>query len=227
MTYIRRVGQTGSAVLEAHLPGAASSTKIFESPDLQGFCWLSSGRLVLNLWEAPDQPTSNLWEIVIDPKTMKPADKLRRLTNWAGLAVGHMSASKDGQRLAIVKRFDQSHVIVGDVADRGEKLRNLRRFTSEERVHSPGGWSHDSKWFLIQSDQTGHMSIFRRGLDSLNSEPIVNNQEDNWSPILSPDAQWILYMVSQPTSARLMRMPVAGGSADLVLETVGLSALVR
>lgn len=71
------------------------------------------------------------------------------------------------------------------------------------------------------------MSIFRQRLDSTNPEPAVVNQEDNWSPILSPDGQWLLYLVSRPAATRLMRMPVAGGSAELVLESKGPPAFVR
>lgn len=227
LTYVRRVGETGSAVLEARFPGAVSGTKIFESANLRGFCWLSSRYMVLNLWEAPDQPTSNLWQIEVDSKMMKPVDKLRRLTNWAGFAVGAMSASKDGRRLVVEKRFDQSHVVIGDLADNGEKLRNLRRFTSEERIHWPGGWSPDSKWLLLQSDRTGRMSIFRQRLDSASPELVVANKEDNWSPILSPDGQWILYMVPQQAASRLMRTPVTRGSGGLILEAKGLPAFVR
>jgi hypothetical protein len=227
LTFLRRAGQIGTAVLEARFPGAANGTKIFDNPDLQGFCWLSSGHLVLNRWEAPDQPTSNLWEMDVDPRRMQPVDKPHRLTNWAGFAVGDMSASGDGRRLAIAKRTDQNHVSSGDLVEHGEKLVRLRRFTSDERIHWPGGWSPDSKWLLLQSDRTGHMGIFRQRLDSDNAEPVVTNREDNWSPIMSPDGQWILYMVSQKATTRLMRMPVTGGSAQLVLEMKGPPAFVK
>jgi dipeptidyl aminopeptidase/acylaminoacyl peptidase len=227
LTYIRRAGQVGEAVLEARLPGAGSSIKIYENADLQGFCWISSGHLVLNLWEAPEQPSSNLWEIAVDPKQMKPVDKPRRLTNWAGFSVAHVSASKDGRRLAITKRSDQSDVFVGELADHGEKLLHLRRFTTDERIDWPGDWSPDSKSLLIQSDRTGHMSIFRQPFDAANPDPVVVNQDDNWVPTLSPDGRWLLYLVSQPTAARLMRMPVTGGPAEFILETEGPPPFVR
>jgi hypothetical protein len=227
LTFLRRAGQTGTAVSEAFLPGAPNSTKIFDSPALQGFCWLSPSRLVLNLWEAPDQPTSNLWEIGVDPKNMEPIEKPRRLTNWAGFAVGDMSASRDGLRLAVTKRLDQTQLMVGDLADYGDKLLHLRRFTTDQRISWPGGWSPDSKWLLLQSDRTGHMSIYRQRLDSVNPEPVVTSQEANWNPVLSPDGQWVLYMVSQQAAGRLMRVPVTGGPAELVLEIKGPHDFVR
>ncbi len=226
LTYIRKTDKNGTAVLEARLPGAAEARTLFNSPDLQGFCWLYSGRLVLNLWEAPDQPTSNLWELDVDPKRMHPIQGPRRLTNWAGFSVGAMNASRDGRRLAITKRWDQSDVFLGELADRSETLRP-RRLTADQRIDWPGGWSPDSKGLLLQSDRTGHMSIFRQRLDSADPEPVVVNQEDNWSPILSPDGKWLLYLASQPPAARLMRRPVAGGRGELILESKGPPAFVR
>lgn len=227
LTFLRKAGQAGDAVLEARLPGAANGMTIFDNPDLHGFCWLSPGHIVLNRWETPEQPTSNLWEMDVDPKTMKPVDKPRRLTNWAGFAVGDMSASGDGHRLGIAKRVDHNEVFTGELLDRGEKMLHLRRLTSDARIHWPGGWSPDSKWLLLHSDRTGHMGIFRQGLDSDNAEPIVTNLEDNWSPMLSPDQQWILYMVSQQSATRLMRIAVTGGSPELILEMKGPPAFVR
>jgi hypothetical protein len=138
--------------LEARLPGASDGTKIFESPDLQSFCWLAPGHLVLNRWEAADQPTSNLWEIGLDPTAMKPVDKPRRLTNWAGFAVGHMSASRDGRRLAVTKRFDQVQLVVGDLADDGEKSAEFRESGRGERSGAQQ-YDPESEWILDRRKQ--------------------------------------------------------------------------
>ncbi len=227
LTYIRWPDGIGVAVLEARLSGTANLKKIYESADLQGFCWLSSGHLVLNLWETPELPTSNLWEIDVDPKAMKPAGKPRRLTNWAGFSVTHLSASADGRRVAITKRSDQSDVFIGELSDHNRKLLHLRRLTTDERIDWPGGWNPSSKELLIQSDRTGRMSIFRQPLEAADPEPLVINHDDNWGPILSPDGRWLLYMASLPATARLMRKPVTGGSAEVILESQGPPAFVR
>lgn len=227
LTYLRRVGQTEGAVLEAHLPGAGSATTVFEDPDLRGYCWLAPDRIVLDRWEAPDRPFSNLWEIDVDPKKMKAHGKPRRLTNWAGFAVESMSASTDGKRLAVTKRLDQSEILIGELADRGDRLNHPHRMDFDERVEWPGGWSSDSKWLLFQSDRTGNMSIFRMRADSASPEPLVTNRDDNRAPLLSPDGQWVLYFAwprsaAQMKTGRLMRMPAGGGSPELILGAKGL-----
>jgi Tol biopolymer transport system component len=231
LAFRRTISQSGASILEAQIPGAGGPREIFESPDLEGFYWLSSSSLVLNLWEGPDQPTSNLWQIRVNPKSMQAVDKPRRLTNWSGFAVGGMSGSRDGQRLTITKQLDQSDVFIGDLADHDGTLRHMRRLTSDERVDWPGGWGPDDKWLLLQSDRTGRMSVFRQLIDSTNLETLVADQNDNRGPVVSPDGQWILYLswrstAGQPKSGRVMRVPISGGSAESILETKGLLSFV-
>jgi hypothetical protein len=113
------------------------------------------------------------------------------------------------------------------LADHGDRLDHIKRITSDERIDWPGGWSHHNKWLLFQSDRTGFMSIFRQRLDSPNPEPQVTNQDDNRAPILTPDGKSILYFAWQRSSTqaktgRLMRIPVGGGSPELILEASGL-----
>lgn len=226
LTYQRTIRDAGSSVIEARMPGSPTATKIFESPQLQGFCWLYPGVLVLNLWDARGQPTSNLWDIHIDPEKMRLLDKPLRLTNWGGFAVRGMSASKDGRRLAVTKRLDQSDILVAEMPEDGKSLRHVRRFTSDERVDWPGGWSPDGRWLLFQSDRTGRMAIFRQRIDSNNAEALVADQGENRSPMFSPDGHWIVYLAwrgsaGQPKSGTLMRLPVGGGSPEPILETKG------
>jgi Tol biopolymer transport system component len=228
LTYLRRRdGQAEGAVLEAHLPGAGSAAPIFEDPDMRGFSWVGSGHIVVDRWEDPDQPFSNLWEINMDSTTMRAQGKPRRLTNWAGFSVGSMNSSRDGKRLAVTKRLDQSDVFIGHLAESGSRLEHLQRFTVDDRVDWPGGWGGDSKWLLFQSDRTGRMGIFTQRVDTANAEAFVTNHDDNRAPLLSPDGQWVLYFAWQPSKApvnatRLMRMPASGGSPEIVLEAVGI-----
>jgi Tol biopolymer transport system component len=226
LTYLRQAGQTEGAVLEAHPRGAGNAVTVLEDPDLRGYCWLAPNRIVLNRWEAPDRPFSNLWEIDVDPGKMKAHGQPRRLTNWAGFAIGAMSASRDGKRLAVTKRLDQSEILIGELADHGDRLDHLRRMGFDDRVEWPGGWSTDSKWLPFQSDRTGNMSIFKLRAGTSNPEPLVTNQDDNWAPLLSPDGQWVLYLAwprsaAQTKTGRLMRMPAGGGFPELILEAKG------
>lgn len=228
LTYLhRRAGETEGAVLEAHPLGSGGAVTVFEDAALRNFIWLTSSHIVLDRWEEPDRPFSNLWEVDINPKGMKTHGNPSRLTNWAGFAMGLMSASKDGQRLVVTKELDQSDIFAGELTQNSGELAHLTRITSDERVDWPGSWTRDNKWLVFQSDRTGHMSIFRQRIDSPNPEPIVTNQDDNRAPILSPDGKSVLYFAwprpsAKPKTGRLARMPVGGGPAELILEASGV-----
>jgi Tol biopolymer transport system component len=204
LTYLhRRAGDAEGAVLEAHPAGEGVTTIILEDAALRAFCWLGAGHIVLDRWEVPHRPFSNLWEIDVDVKKMKAEGKPRRLTNWAGFAIGTMNASSDGKRLVITKQLDQSDVFVGELEANGGQMDHINRITSDERIDWPGGWSRDGKWMLFQSDRTGYMGIFQQRFDSPNPEPMVTNQDDNRGPILSPDGQWVLYFAWTRSSSPL------------------------
>jgi len=221
LTYLRRVGEKGTTFLEARLSGSSRTVTIYSDRALLGYSWLSPSHIVLNRWESPNVPFSNVWDLRVDPKEMKARGGPQRLTNWAGFTVGAMSTSKDGQRLAITRESDHSNILVGELLSDGEKLSKVRHLTTEQRADWPGAWGPDSKSLLFESDRTGRMSIFQQGLQSSNPESLLADQNENRSPSLSPDGQWILYLAhsSETPQARLMRMPISGESPELILWT--------
>ena len=228
LTYLRKAGEADPLVLEARLPADGRTVTILKDPDLRSYVWLSATRIVLDRWEAPDKPFSNLWQIDVDPKEMKALGTARRLTNWAGFSVGSISATQDGKLLAFTRETDQSNVFVGELGDHDNKLVHLHRISPQDRVEWPGGWSSDSKALFFQSDRTGNMNIFRQDINATRAEPVVMEKNDNRSPVLSPDKSWVLYFAwlrsaSQVTIAQLMRRPVGGGSSpELILKAKGL-----
>lgn len=226
LTYVRRTSTTDPPLLEARLPGNGSTINILKDPDLRSYIWLSPSKIVLDRWEAPDKPFSNLWQIDVDPKRLNSIGSPRRLTNWAGFSVGTMGASRDGKVLVLTRETDQSNIFIGELRDYGDSLVHLHRISTEDRVEWPGTWSTDGRALFFQSDRTGHMNIFRQRLSLTNAEPVVMDQNDNRAPVLSPDKHWIFYLAwprssSQVNTAKLMRKPLDGGPAELILEAKG------
>jgi Tol biopolymer transport system component len=227
LTYLRKTDENSPLVLEARFMADGHSTTILTDPDVRGYSWLSATKIVLNRWEAPDNPFSNLWQIDIDPKKMKAVGKLRRLTNWAGFAVLSMNATRDGKMVALTRKSDQSNIWIGQLADHDNSLSHLRRVSAQDRVEWPGGWSADSKSLFFQSDRTGHMSIFRQRIDATSAEPVALDQNDNRAPVLSAERDWVLYFAwprlgVQVNTATLMRKPVSGGLSEKILEAKGV-----
>jgi hypothetical protein len=80
---------------------------------------------------------------------------------------------------------------------------------------------------IFISDRYGAFNIFKQSLDESTPELVVGGKEKLSIPRLSPDASQIIYLV-QPklgdssASVRLMRVPLAGGPSQLIIEAPGI-----
>jgi hypothetical protein len=100
-----------------------------------------------------------------------------------------------------------------------------RRLTNDDANNYPTAWTADSKAVLFISDRNGTWGIFKQGLSQDTAEPVPTGPQNVNVTRISPDAAWILYVeipstaVGPSTPLRVMRIPVAGGVPQLVLET--------
>jgi len=78
-------------------------------------------------------------------------------------------------------------------------------------------------------DRNGAYNIFKQGVDDPQPELLVGGHEDTIIARLSPDRKSILYLVTPPGGetpsgeVRLMRVPLAGGPPQKVLEEPGIN----
>jgi serine/threonine protein kinase/Tol biopolymer transport system component len=191
--------------------------------DFSDLWWLPDGRIVYSRQEAPQSGDYNLWQIGIDRRGL-PTGQPRRITQWAGSRVEGLTASADGKRLVMLKETAQGQVYLGELAAGGMRLNPPRRLTNDEAFDYPSAWTADSKAVLFMSDRGGGLGIFKQGIGQDTAEPLVTGPQHNVSHLrLSPDGAWILYteppkIVHLSTPVPLMRIPVGGGVAQLVLE---------
>jgi Tol biopolymer transport system component len=219
------------------------TTLTIESRDLKGgdpvplvsnsrltdFCWGGRQRLIYTVREAPpNQYDSNLWEVRFDEKTGKPTSTPRRLTDWTGFTFGNPELTADGKRFVFLNGRQQSDVYIAELAAGGAELKAPQRLTLDDRIDWPGGWSKDSKTLFLYSDLNGDFDIYKQGIGERNSVPMVTGREEKWGPQLSPDGKWVVYIQGARTvqggpsgSLRLMRVPLAGGPAEAVMDVTG------
>jgi eukaryotic-like serine/threonine-protein kinase len=187
--------------------------------------WLSDGRMVYSRRESPGSDDYNLWQIGIDTHTGVPAGKPKRVTQWAGTSLWGLSASADGKRLVLQKSTFQGQVYLGELAAGGTHMNPPRRLTNDEALDLPTAWTPDSKAVVFQSNRNGSPGIFKQEISQDSAEPVVTGPPDVSGPRLSADGAWLLYMelpktaLGASTPRRLVRIPVAGGVPQLVLET--------
>jgi eukaryotic-like serine/threonine-protein kinase len=189
--------------------------------------WLPDGRLLFGFHGTDDpQLADDLWEIMVDPQTGKPFDQPTRIMNLHGLRLYTPSVSRDGQRLVVIKSHVRLDVYVGELKEEGTRLDPPTRLTESDSFDSVSAWTHDSKAVLFVSNRTGKYEIFRQQLGQDTAEPLIQGPVGVNAGVaeMSPDGRWILYWLWSPStktssvSQAVMRIPVAGGSPEKILE---------
>lgn len=169
---------------------------------------------------APRRDDVNLWEIAIDPRSGKPRGEPRRLTDWVGFRVTVLSSTADGSQLAFVDLHDQKDVFVAELVEGERRLRNPRRLTLDDRNDEPEGWTPDGR-VVFRSGRYGTDDLFVQGLDDRNARELAAGAGEQGYAQLTPDGTSFLYWEVEEgrrDTQRLLRIPVGGGPAELVLE---------
>jgi len=123
------------------------TTTLLSDPELIDFCWAPDGRIIYSRLESPNEISSNLWEVRIDPQTGqtgRASGEPRRLTSWAGFSLRNLQMTVDGKRLGFARKHDESDVYVVELEGNGIASQTLRRLTLDDRMDWPGGWTRNS-----------------------------------------------------------------------------------
>jgi Tol biopolymer transport system component len=222
----KRVGS--DVTIQGYNLKTGRTTTILSDPQLEDFCWARDGRIIYSRRESsPNQRSSNLWEISVDPRTARVRGQPRRLTDWSDFNFGSLTVSADGKRLSFVRVRSRSNVYVAEFIANA-RLAKPRRLTFDEWIDWPTGWSRDSKAVLFHSDRNGVLNIFAQALTAREPQLIETGQGETTDPRLSPDGRWILYLAwrkeergNRTGEGRLMRVAVATHTADMVFPIAG------
>jgi len=185
--------------------------------------WSPDWRLVFLVGEASGSSSvpakMSLWEVLVDRITGW-AGKPKRLLNLVDFHPVDLTITADGRRLAFLKRLVHPEVYLGELEGDGSSLKAPRRLTLDNRGSSLNDWARDSEAILFESKRNGRSEIFRQGLKDNVAQTIVAGSGDDYRATISPDGSWILYGESiraDRSAARLMRVPIAGGSPEVLL----------
>jgi eukaryotic-like serine/threonine-protein kinase len=198
--------------------------KLLASRGLRNYLWLPDGRLIYALAEEGNEDTCNYWTIGVDPKTGKPTESPKRVTNWAGFCLDSTSVTADGKRLAFMESTGKSGVYVADLQAKGTRITSPTLLTLNEGQNMPLDWTADSKSVIISSNRNGHWGIFRQSVDTDIVETVVSGPDEPDEPHVSPDGALVLYVShpkdftpAAPAPVTVMRVPITGGPAQSVL----------
>jgi serine/threonine protein kinase/Tol biopolymer transport system component len=197
-------------------------------PVLSG-TWLPDGRFVFPIGEPPPARSDmNLWTLRVDPRTGIASGRPHRLTSWPHISIPILTgASVDGMRMAVNLVEYESDVYIGSLGRGDRSLSDVRRLTLDERTDVSPSWMPDGRTVLFTSDRRGEMDVFKQAIDATAAEPLVTSPKTRTTARASPDGAWILYRefeaAADTGSARLMRIPAAGGVPAQVLTSRALA----
>jgi eukaryotic-like serine/threonine-protein kinase len=165
--------------------------------------------------------TCNYWVMPLDERSGTPTEKPKRLTNWGGFCPLGTSVTADGKKLAFLKWLGHSAIYMADLGTSSARMTNVRRFAPSEGQDAPLDWTADGKEFIFSSNRNGHFGIFKQSLEGDSAESLVIGPHDWTDARVSPDGAWLLYHAENDADSKgpkqIMRMPVAGGTSELVL----------
>jgi serine/threonine protein kinase/Tol biopolymer transport system component len=232
-----RIDASGATLLSRDLKGGPPVTLLTpaETRQIRGdISWLPDGRLIYQVGEPGSEPAfasvrdnCNFWTLQLDVQTGRPVEKPKQLTNWTGFCnATSANATADGERLAFLRRAVVWTVYVADVEAGGTRIGNMRHFTLDESSDLPRGWTGDSKQIVFISDRTGQFAFYRQSLDGDAPEPISTGTSSftaTLSTLVNPDGKWLFSnsgaWPGHSKDGKLMRIPLAGGSPELVTTT--------
>lgn len=221
-------GYERSAWLEVHHLNTGKSETILSNPRLGGvLAWTRQGRLIYSLVELPPNTSeSNLWSARID-RDGRIIGAAERVSSDSGFN-GDISISSDGKRLATVKGSSQPDVFITDIEGRGTELSAPKLLTLDERQDYPYAWTPDSKAVIFSSDRDGVFHIFKQQVDKPTPDLLVGGDQPLTISRLSPDGKWLIYvsqarLEEQSNKVRLMRVPLAGGPPQMLLEAPAIN----
>ena len=185
--------------------------------------WTADRRLVYSLSEPPpNQRDSNLWVQQVDIHAGKLVGEPKRLTSGPDVKTG-LSFSANGKRLTFLRWSGEPHIYISEVEAGPDHLSPPRRLSLEEGRNFPYTWTADGKALLFTSDRDGTFHLFRQAIDQSAPDLLVDGKDVVLEARLNPDGSEILYLVApdggDPAGQiHLMRMPVKGGTPQLVLQ---------
>jgi len=217
--------------LKGGTPRSVFSSSEMEKANVEDLAWLPDGRLIYSEEEPGFANRCNFWEVRMDPRTGERISGPRRLTNWVGFCMAYPTATRDGKQMTFMEsRPWNGTVNVADIGAGETKVVNSRHFLLDEYVAVPQDWTPDSESVIFTSYREGSVSIYRQRLDEDTPKLIFGGARDFRFARISPDGRWVLGFLTPKSgdpspSEQLVRIPYAGGPAEVVLSPRPFSAI--
>jgi Tol biopolymer transport system component len=205
------------------------------APLAQDSCmvWSPDGRLIFSAVQPAESPSAetkySLWQIRVRIRTAKAAGRPGPLTPWSDINQQHLSITRDGRRLSVLKERAWDDVYLAELAPDGVSMTQPRRFTLDNRgILTLDSWTSDRQALLFSSSRNGNAEIFKKGLNENIAEVLVRGPDGYCCARLTTDGVWMIYTEWSPMvlgaaapRERIMRRSTAGGPLQMLHQEPG------
>ncbi|MGH9342967.1 MAG: winged helix-turn-helix domain-containing protein [Terriglobia bacterium] len=170
----------------------------------------------------PDNFGGELMEVMTDPQTGRASRVPTVLAKWDA-PISDLTVNAGGSRLVFRDLIVQQNVYVANLSNGGKSLAEVSNFSfGVGREDFARAWTPDSRAIFVDTNRNGNWQIYKHSLDKESDSPFVAGPDDQFSPRVSPDGAWLLYLERprnwrEPEPVHLMRVPIAGGLSQAVL----------
>jgi DNA-binding winged helix-turn-helix (wHTH) protein/Tol biopolymer transport system component len=208
-------------------PDGSDPQQVVESSWLgTGIAWAADGRLIFASHAGAGEARNRegIRSIRLDESTGKAVGKPQFVTDGEG-SIDRMSVSSNGKRLILCRMNSDIHTFISEFDDSTGEWKTPRRLTLDANTSLAYTWLADSKTVVFASNRNGKWTLFKQAIDETTAEVLAEGNHV-YLPRLSADGTHVLYVArnsedgSKPMS--LMRVPVAGGPPQQVLEAMHL-----
>ena len=196
-----------------------SDARLLGSEGPSDVAWRADGKMFYRLRDGGTW-NGNVWSSSVDPDTGRPRGMPLQVTTGTGFSYHKLSLSADGRRLAFIREHARDTIRIAELQNGGAKLGVSQELGGDNWDRSLAGWTHDGQAVVFSSNPQEKWGIFKEDLKTHNTQPLVVGPDRYLRPVISPDGRWLLFTQSRsgdPASAKLMRMPLSGGPAEVLL----------
>ena len=192
-----------------------------------GVAWSPDGRILFasRTKAAGDRDDEGVRSVRMDERNGKVIGSPQVVTDGSG-GIRGISLTSDGKRLVLWRRSTHVQAFIADFDSRTRNWKTPRRLTLDANGNVAEAWLPDSRTVLFVSNRNGTWTLFKQSMDETTAEALVEGHNVSL-PRLSTDDSQVLYqsradLANPSLPVSLMRLPVAGGSPQQVLEAVGI-----
>jgi serine/threonine protein kinase len=206
----------------------ANQTTILRDNALAALAWIAPGRFIYSRsTQRGSARTGDLWELHVDDENGTRHGRARRLTDWSGYSIHHLSVTADGKRLAFLRSAYHASAFVGDLAGNGTRLVNSRKLTIDDNINIAMAWTPDSREVIFSSQRAAARQIYRQGLDAGRTPQLMASTPGTnfYMARLSPDGASVI-LEGEPAGVSKMglyRVATTGGIPHLLFPVKGLT----